>query len=107
MNIINVAKCCLRIINEEYKVGFFQKQKFLNKDHAVQLFENIANGSIVGEQAHRHLGWAQAAMYLMGLRTLDDLKIINKSDGEIDKVEIKNEIVEQTKTSVNLGEQRL
>lgn len=86
MNIINIAKCCLKIIEEEHDKGIFYYKEFLNKDHVVKLFQNIADQTVIGEQAHRHLGWAQAAMYLQDLRTLEDLKLINKSDGEFNRI---------------------
>jgi hypothetical protein len=82
MEIKCVADRCLKIIAEEGNRKNWYGPPHLGKAHTINLLENIKSGATTGEQAHRHLGWAQAAMYRIGLRSLEDLKAINKSDGK-------------------------
>ena len=45
--------------------------------HVRQMLERIIEGKIIGEKAHRWLGWAQACLCFHDVATLDELKDIN------------------------------
>lgn len=46
--------------------------------HQLWLLNEIIDGFVTGEKAHRWLGWAQAALTYEGMLTLDACKHINK-----------------------------
>ena len=45
--------------------------------HIVEMLHKIEKKEIVGEQAHRWLGWVQCAVCVHGFATLEELKSIN------------------------------
>ena len=53
--------------NEEYGV-----------DHLLDMCADILNGKVIGDKAHRWLGWIQGCVCMSGDVTLEELKEINK-----------------------------
>lgn len=49
------------------------------KEHLQEMLEKIESGAVVGEQAHRWLGWIQAVICASGTVSLKQLKKINQS----------------------------
>lgn len=49
----------------------------LSRSHVLGMLEKIHSGEIVGDKAHRWLGWAQAAMVAAGITNLADMKDVN------------------------------
>jgi hypothetical protein len=48
------------------------------KKHLTYMCESIISGEVVGEKAHRWIGWLQGCLYMNGLTTLDEMKELNK-----------------------------
>lgn len=80
MKLKEVAKTCLEMV--EHREEGWPEEGHLSKPHIMYLLESVMDGSVISSQANRWIGWAQAAMYSTGMISLDDLKIINKSDGK-------------------------
>lgn len=49
----------------------------MSRNHITWMLDEIENGNITGEKAHRWLGWAQAAAVSKGGATLEEMKQIN------------------------------
>ncbi len=49
----------------------------LSRLHITWMLDCIESEDVMGEKAHRWLGWAQAAAVMAGAGTLDDMKEIN------------------------------
>ena len=47
------------------------------KAHLHEMAQKIVNGEVLGEKAHRWLGWLQACICIGGGATLEQLKLIN------------------------------
>jgi hypothetical protein len=50
----------------------------LDKTHCIHLMEMIIRGDIYGEQAHRFIGWVQAACTFVGIATMEDFRVLNR-----------------------------
>ena len=46
--------------------------------HMVWMLQALAAGDITGEKAHRWIGYAQGLAVMLGLGSLEDMKLINK-----------------------------
>ena len=49
----------------------------LTRLHVAMLLRKIMDGAVIGEKAHRWLGWAQAAHVMCGGGTLEQMKNVN------------------------------
>jgi len=50
----------------------------LSRAHIIDMLTKIESSEIMGEQAHRWLGWSQAAIVAVGCANLSDMKEINR-----------------------------
>ena len=57
--------------------GWPQDIHSVSYEHIYTMLFQIESGGIVGEKAHRWLGWAQCAIVAARVATLDDMKNIN------------------------------
>lgn len=48
------------------------------QDHMVFMLQALVSGDIMGEKAHRWIGYAQCLAVMLGLGTLEQMKQINK-----------------------------
>ena len=74
MNIQTAAASTIGIAIESSR---WPTQGPISRSHVQDMLERIECGEIEGEEAHRWLGWAQAACVAAGVATLDDVKAIN------------------------------
>ena len=49
-------------------------------DHIMDMCCAIVNGEVIGEKAHRWLGWIQGCLCMSGEISLEELKEINKGE---------------------------
>ena len=75
MNIKTVAKNTNKLVAE---ISMPLSPESVSKKHVMWMLGEIENGNVVGEKAHRWLGWAQAAAVSRGDATLEEMKMINR-----------------------------
>ena len=76
MNLVCAAEKCLALIHNT-NIEEWLNDHSLNKAHITNMITLIQTEEIVGEKAHRWLGWVQCAIVASGHATLEDMKNIN------------------------------
>lgn len=57
-----------------------QSEEGNTQDHLVWMLHRIASEDVVGEKAHRWVGYAQALAVMLGLKPLSTWKTLNKEN---------------------------
>ena len=86
MNVKTAAKELMPVVNKQ--IGPIVSDGFGNtespilskggKKHLTYMCEQIINGEVAEEKAHRWIGWIQGCLYMKGATSLEAMKEINK-----------------------------
>lgn len=79
MNIIKSAQLMKPIVEEMvFLSGAVYGGEATSIEHLLEMITAIESGEVVGEKAHRWLGWIQGVVCCRGGALLEELKEINK-----------------------------
>ena len=70
---MNIKKAALHTL-ALMQTGDYPNMPKVSKNHIEFMLEEIVDGNIGGEKAHRWLGWAQCAVYTFGGVDIEELK---------------------------------
>lgn len=80
MNVVRVAGVLRDYANDKLEDDDINLFEFGEKTHLIYMCNKILSGEVTGEKAHRWIGWIQGCLYMNGVASLEEMKLVNKGE---------------------------